>query len=372
MSTQTIGLNWIVKHLLPMHQKRFAILFFLVLGMGAAVAQRPSSDTLIEIHEQYDLLGKWSLKLDSIILRGGWPAVNGIKKPIRPGQYAANIPQIRERLLAGSKDTSTKYDNHLETIVRSFQYCHGIEVDGIIGPATLREMNVPATKRRQQLQVNQERSKWMRHLVDDGHFIVVNIPAFQLYGRFGDSLNLNCRVVVGKETDKTAIFRGIMRQVVFNPYWYIPNSIYEKEIKPKVLNDPSFLEKNEMEWFNGQLRQEPGDRNPLGKVKFLFPNGYNIYLHDTPSKQLFGSLKRTFSHGCIRVSSPEKLAALLLHGQDNWDLISVREAMRGEKERFVSLEKTVPVYIVYLTSFVDGGGELHFRKDVYRKDTKTF
>jgi murein L,D-transpeptidase YcbB/YkuD len=186
-----------------------------------------------------------------------------------------------------------------------------------------------------------------------------------------DSMVFSCNVVVGKATNKTVIFRGDMKYVVFSPYWNVPNSIINKEIIPAMRRNPNYLAKHNMEYYNGgKIRQKPGPNNSLGLVKFLFPNSFNIYLHDTPSKSLFNEDKRAFSHGCIRVSEPFQLAKYLLRHTDNWTDEKIRAAMNSGNEQYVTLKKTVPVYLVYFTAFVDPKGKLNFRDDIYGRDTE--
>jgi murein L,D-transpeptidase YcbB/YkuD len=183
-----------------------------------------------------------------------------------------------------------------------------------------------------------------------------------------DSLIFSCEAIVGKETNKTAIFKGMMKYVVFNPYWNIPDKILEKEIIPAIAKNKDYLKENHMEWVDGRLRQIPGLDNALGAIKFLFPNPFDIYLHDTPAKGLFKEQKRAFSHGCIRISAPYQLAEYLLGNQPGWSSGKMDKILSTQKETFVKLEKEVPVYIIYLTAFVDVGGKLNFRDDLYQKD----
>jgi len=175
-------------------------------------------------------------------------------------------------------------------------------------------------------------------------------------------------VVVGKPMTKTVIFSGKMQYVVFSPYWNVPPSIINKEIKPAMKRNPNYLASHNMEWNGGRVRQKPGPRNSLGLVKFLFPNSNNIYLHDTPSKSLFAEDKRAFSHGCIRVAKPKDLAMRLLRNYPEWTSEKIDAAMHAGTERTVALKPTIPVYIGYFTAFLDTDGQLNFRSDVYNRD----
>lgn len=213
-----------------------------------------------------------------------------------------------------------------------------------------------------------ERCKWLPNETDHDH-IIVNIPEFTLEAFKKDSLIFQCNVVVGKETNKTMIFKGDMKYIVFSPFWNVPESIIKKEIIPAIKKNPNYLSINKMEWIDGQLRQLPGPENSLGLVKFIFPNIYNIYLHDTPSKGLFKSERRTFSHGCIRISEPRKMIKFLLNDDTTWSDEKIEEYLHGGKEKYVVIKKPVPVYIIYLTSFVDQKGLLNFRRDIYERDS---
>jgi murein L,D-transpeptidase YcbB/YkuD len=206
-----------------------------------------------------------------------------------------------------------------------------------------------------------------------GDLILVNIPAFTLHVREGEKDVFDMDVVVGKGGHDTRIFTGNLNQVVFSPYWNVPKSIVQKEILPALEKNPHYLEKENMEIIGEEdglpeIRQKPGEKNALGKVKFLFPNSYNIYFHDTPSKSLFAKSKRAFSHGCIRLSDPERMAKYLLRNQPEWSDAKIEEAMNSDKEKFVKVKKPVPVLITYYTAWVDENGELNFREDIYDHD----
>jgi murein L,D-transpeptidase YcbB/YkuD len=219
--------------------------------------------------------------------------------------------------------------------------------------------------------VNLERSRWLPVTVS-GEYLVVNIPEFRLHVFQDDSVLWNCDVVVGATAHKTAVFSGTLKYVVFSPYWNVPPGILKNEILPGIRGNPNFLVRHHMEWYNGQVRQKPGPNNSLGLVKFLFPNSHNIYLHDTPSKSLFGETKRAFSHGCIRVSEAKRLAMHLQRTDTSWNEQKISEAMHGGKEIYVTLPAPVQVYITYFTAWVDRSGQLNFRDDVYKRDERLY
>ena len=175
-------------------------------------------------------------------------------------------------------------------------------------------------------------------------------------------------VVVGKDLHQTVVFNGDIKYVVFSPYWNIPPSILKKEILPAIKKNPNYLSKNNMEWNGNGVRQKPGPSNALGLVKFLFPNSFNIYLHDSPAKNLFGAQTRAFSHGCIRLAEPKKLAVYLLKDDPQWTEKKIDAAMHAGKEKYVTLKNPVPVFIGYLTAWVDQQGRLNLRKDIYKRD----
>ena len=234
------------------------------------------------------------------------------------------------------------------------------------------ELNVPLKNRIRQILVNMERSRWLPVTLN-GDYLAVNIPEFKLHVYHADSLLWSCNVVVGQTMHQTTLFYGEIKQVVFSPYWNVPKSIVRKEIIPGINKDTGYISKHGME-ITGQrdgfpiVRQKPGPENSLGLVKFLFPNSYDIYLHDTPSKSLFGETSRAFSHGCIRVMEPLKLAEFLLKNRKDWDPDKIEQAMHSGKEEYVSLHTKVPVFIAYFTAFTDRDNRLNFRKDIYRLD----
>jgi len=291
---------------------------------------------------------------------------------INIGDTAASIPLLRKRLnqLGDLKQLSisNSYDEELQQAVIHFKNRHGIATNGKLSKGFIAALNVPIHKRIEQMIINLERLRWIP--VDDhgGEFILVNIPAYKLYYYIDNKLNWDCKVVVGKVMSKTVIFSGHLQYIVFSPYWYVPESIIEKEIKPGMARNPNYLANQRMEWNGGHVRQKPGNKNSLGLVKFIFPNSNNIYLHDTPSKPLFEEDDRAFSHGCIRVAEPRELAIKILKQIPSWTPERIDAAMHAGIERSVTLKDKIPVYIGYFTAFVDSKGELNFREDIYQRD----
>jgi murein L,D-transpeptidase YcbB/YkuD len=303
--------------------------------------------------------------------RGSWVTIKPDRKKYQPGDSSPVIREIRKKLfLAGdlkNDNQSSIYDEAMVAGIKEFQRRYGLKEDGIAGPGVLKEMAAPLSKRIEQIAVNMERCRWLPNETNED-YLFVNIPQFKLVAMEKDSIVFSCNVVVGTATNKTVIFRGDMKYVVFSPYWNVPQSIINKEILPAMKRNPNYLAKHNMEYNGGQIRQKPGPNNSLGLVKFLFPNSYNIYLHDTPSKSLFKEDKRAFSHGCIRVSEPYELAKYLLRHDPSWTPEKIKEAMNRGKEQYVTLKNTVPVYLVYFTAFVDPQGKLNFRDDIYNRD----
>jgi murein L,D-transpeptidase YcbB/YkuD len=251
-----------------------------------------------------------------------------------------------------------------------------LSIDGVIGARMIQELNIPVKQRIQQLLVNMERARWMPP-EKDTNYIMVNIPEYKMHVYDSGKLMFDMNVIVGKSTNSTVIFNGNLKYIVFSPYWNVPVSIVQKEIVPSMKKDKNYLQKNNMEitgTSNGLpiVRQKPGDNNSLGLVKFLFPNSYDIYFHDTPNRELFNVSSRSFSHGCIRIGEPKKFAQYLLRADTatTWKSNVIDSSMHLQKERWVTLKKTIPVFIVYFTAWVDKNGLLNFRKDIYGHDEK--
>jgi murein L,D-transpeptidase YcbB/YkuD len=264
------------------------------------------------------------------------------------------------------------YDPALVEAVRRFQRRHGLEPDGIIGKATLGALRVPMRERVEQIVLAMERLRWLPYDQPD-RVILVNIPEFRLrgYAAGSDRPAVSMNVVVGEAArqHKTPVLHADMTYLVFRPFWSVPSGIARREILPKLERDPDYLMRNDMEMIEGRIRQRPGRRNSLGLVKFILPNPHHVYLHDTPSKGLFGRSRRDFSHGCIRVADPRALAEFVLGGQDGWTRSRIDRAMtRGPDDRRVDLPSRVPVYIFYTTVVVDEDGTTNFFSDIYDHD----
>lgn len=328
------------------------------------------------VYRQYELLKKYLKKYRALNLEEKWEPIPTAKQLLKPGDSSFVIAKIKRRLYKLEDfqgDTSNyKYDSKLTTAIKSFQDRHGLKNNGMLDKETYAELNVPLKNRIKQILVNMERSRWLPvSLTMD--YLAVNIPEFRLHVYHADSLLWSCNVVVGQAIHQTTLFYGEIKYIVFSPYWNVPSSIVLNEIMPGIKKDPNYIGKHDMEVIGNQnglpiVRQKPGPTNSLGLVKFMFPNNYNIYLHDTPSKSLFGKTSRAFSHGCIRIVEPVKLANFLLKNSPEWDAVKIDKAMHTGKEDYVTLNSPVPVFIAYFTAFTDRNNHLNFRKDIYNLD----
>lgn len=330
-----------------------------------------------DVNESYGQLKKQLGLYYAISEKGGWPLIPVPKKSWKKGQALPEIVLVKKRLQSTdgmpTADTSIQFTDTLETAVKSFQQRHGYKPDGIITTSLVEAMNVPIEKRIQQILLNMDRMRWTPNQPDNGVLIVVNIPEFVLHATEGKRKIFDMDVVVGKEGHSTMMFNGDLNQVVFSPYWNVPVSIVKKEILPAMEKNPDYIESKNMEITGTEdgvpvIRQKPGPGNALGDVKFLFPNSFNIYFHDTPEKSLFEKDKRAFSHGCIRLSDPVKMANWLLQDNPEWTPEKINTAMNSGQEKFVRLKKPVPVIITYYTAWVDETGKLNFREDIYEHD----
>jgi len=319
----------------------------------------------------YRGLEKEIIHYEAIEKKGGWNKTKTLKKVLKLGDSSEIVKNIRKRLMitgeTSSSDTTMVFDKELEKDIIGYQNRNGLKPDGRAGIETLKAMNISVQDRIQQLKLNLERCLQLPDEFGE-KYILVNIPAFELVAMKKGMPVFYSKIVAGKESDKTAIFKGTMSYVVFAPYWNVPKSIMHKEILPAIAKNPNYLKENNMEWYDGKIRQKPGPWNALGGVKFIFPNAYNMYMHDTPAKTLFNENSRAFSHGCIRVEQPIKMALYLLEEQNEWNIDSVTTAMRLEHETTVVLKEKTGVHILYFTAFIDERGNLNFRKDIYGKD----
>lgn len=334
----------------------------------------PSERKNVEpVFRQYGLLRDYLKKYRDLESQKSLQLIKVDKKTYRKGDSSAVIATIRKDLFLlgdlAADDQGSVFDTTLERAVINFQQRYGLKDDGVVDAETITQINYPVEKRIEQIIVNMERCRWVP-VAMNRDYIVVNIPEYKFHAYENDSLVWSMDVVVGTAMNKTAIFTGMMNTVVFSPYWNIPPGIYRKETLPAMKRDKNYLARNHMEKTANGVRQKPGPWNALGKVKFLFPNSHNIYLHDTPSKSGFAKEQRAFSHGCIRVSEPQRLALYVLRKQPEWTEQKVNAAMNANKEQYVKITEPIPVFIAYLTSWVDRQGRLNIRHDIYNRDSR--
>ncbi len=306
---------------------------------------------------EYAVLRRDYTRYRGYAAQGGWPQI----------YTGVSMTELQSRLEAEGYVVN---GDSVVAALKKWQEHHDLVPDGKIGKATFAALNVTAEERADQIATNMERHRWLPRALGQ-RYVYVNVPSFRLDAYDSGQRALSMRVIVGADYKEksTPVFSDVMRSVVFRPYWRPTTDIMKKEILPKLKTDTTYLRRNDMEWAkeNGSrvLRQRPGPRNSLGLVKFLFPNDYNIYLHDTNEKSLFGKSVRAESHGCIRVQHPDSLAEFVL----GWSADSVTAAMQaGKDNRAVTLPQRLPVYIVYFTAYARDG-DLHFATDVYKRDS---
>jgi len=378
-------------------------------------------DALAELrppHAGYTLLVKALADYRAIVDNGGWPTI-GDGPLLETGMRDARVPVLRRRLhITGDlppdspmgddlgdgvasldnldRDqpvnlTSARFDRDLADSVRHFQARHGLATDGRVGPATRAALNVSAAARVHQIELNLERWRWLPGDLGD-RYVMVNIPEYRLRAYDHGQAVLQMNVVVGKSYDDraTPVFSDRMKYVIFRPYWNIPYGIAVKEILPKARANIGYLAARQyqivkvfgpnakplaatqanldrVEAGDLRMRQAAGPHNALGLIKFMFPNEYAVYLHDSPSEQLFSRTERDFSHGCVRVADPAALAEFVLAGRPEWTPAHIDEALHSGKRQRVNLAQELPVYLIYWTAFVNDDG-VQFRNDLYNHD----
>lgn len=317
---------------------------------------------------------------------------------IKRGKSDEAVPLIRERLkllgdYLGCEEETMRYDGCMEASVIAFQKRHGLESDGVVGKQTMQTLNIPLKERIDTIRLNLDRIKWLIPRCTTRH-IVVNIPDFRVSIEDSGALDRQMKVVIGKRRNPTPVFSDTVETVVLNPNWNVPKSIIQKEMIPKLLRNPGAMRQEGIHIYTGWGRdarrisggsvnwanyrytknlpfrfvQPPGYDNALGKVKFLFPNRFTVYMHDTPAKSLFNRTSRAFSHGCIRLEKPMEMLRFFAELNDNLDYEKAQRRLQGNRNEHIQLQLQVPVDVVYLTAFVDYNGTLQFRPDIYRYD----
>jgi murein L,D-transpeptidase YcbB/YkuD len=347
-------------------------------------------------HPQYERLRETLASYREIASRGGWPTVPG-RARLKVGSRGPEVAALRARLAATgdlaagaapAPAPEAVFDAEVREALERFEQRHGLQADGVLDREALRELNVPVPQRIEQITLSMERWRWLPESLGERH-VLVNVPMYQLEVYENGHVVLPMRVVTGKKDNPTPIFMDKMENVVFSPYWNVPPNIARNETIPAVMNDPGYLDRNDLELVKGNrvispwsvswsaveagdytFRQRPGKKNALGHVKFIFPNKFDVYLHDTPADSLFARTDRSLSHGCVRVEKPLELAEYVLRDQPEWTRERILAAMHSGSEKWVALKQPLPVYILYMTAWIDPHGAVQFREDIYGHDEK--
>lgn len=354
-------------------------------------------ETLVPPQSGYRRLRDALARYRELAASGGWPAIPD-GSALRRGDRGPPVAALRERLRLednlgpAEEQEGELFDEALEQSVTKFQRCHGLAADGVVGAETRAELNVRVERRVEQLELNLERWRWLPQDLGQRH-IIVNIAAFELEVVEKEAVVLAMRVVVGRLYHRTPVLSDTMRYIVLNPYWHVPRSIATEELLPKVRQDPSYLAREKLrvfpnsgpdagevdpttvDWsaitpanFPFRLRQDPGPLNALGRIKFMFLNKFNIYLHDTPAGPLFEEAQRDFSHGCIRIQQPIELAVYLLRQDPRWNRDALLRALESAVDRTVPLPEPMPIHLLYWTAWADVDGAIQFRPDIHDRD----
>ena len=368
--------------------------------LNEALEAKEMQKTLADLeppYPRYAGLKETLVQYQAIAESGGWAQVPSGPK-LQMGSRGKRVAILRQRLIisgdlaATVQDKPYVFDRDLESAVRKFQKRHGLKDDGRVGKSTLKDMNVPVETRIRQIALNMDRLRW---LSDDmgRNYIFVNIADFSLEVMEDERPVMVMRIIAGKDEQRSCVLSAKMTYLELNPFWRVPDSIATKEILPQIKKEPGYLEQKNIKVFKDwkdnakemdprliswprvrasnlgyKFRQEPGPLNPLGRIKFIFPNECEIYLHDTPARHLFGRTRRYLSHGGIRVETPVELATYLLRNKETWMQKKILTEIKKGKRQVVMLTEPVNVHIFYGTAWVDRDGVLQFRNDIYHAD----
>jgi murein L,D-transpeptidase YcbB/YkuD len=373
-----------------------------VVAVARSVASSPDPAAVLAgyapPYEGYAQLRQGLAELRDFAARGGWPAA-GPGAVLKPGMVDPSVPALRRRLAAtgdftGSDMAAEVYDAGLEQAVRAFQERMGLGVDGVVGVRTRSALDVPIEKRIDQVVANMERWRWLPDHLGE-RYVAVNVPGYSLEAVDGGEVRLTMPVVVGSRGRETPVLGSRISHLVLNPTWTIPETIARKDVLPKVIEDPGYLIAQGIRVFDGwsadapmldpyavdwktvgtritryRLRQEPGPLNALGRVKYMFPNEFDVYLHDTPQRGAFGRAVRTLSSGCVRVGDPDALTAFLLEGAKDWTPERLAQVVDSGVTTTIRLRRPVPVYLLYRTAWRGQDGRMVFRPDIYDRDPR--
>jgi murein L,D-transpeptidase YcbB/YkuD len=385
LNPETIDSEWLANR---RHRDLAPILEQGAIGAGALL------ESLLPTASEYHALVARLETLRRLRDDGGWPAIDP-GSTLRNGDGGARVAQLIDRLrVSGDFEgpPGDRFDADVDAAVRRFQARHGLTADGLVGRGSLAALNVPIQDRINQIVVNLERWRWLPETLGD-HYVIVNIAGFRLDVIERGEPTMTMRVVVGRPFRRTPVFSDTIRYLVLNPSWEVPSTIATQDKLPIIRENPNYLAEQgyqllqgwgaderiidpaSVDWsavtarnFRYRLRQGPGPLNALGQVKFMFPNKFSVYLHDTPSRNLFAEDARAFSSGCIRLEAPLDLAELVLRDNPNWSRPVIDSAISGGREQTVTLRRPLPVHLLYWTVWVDENSVLQFRDDIYGRD----
>lgn len=383
ISKKVLDLEWFI----PRKKKNYQIL------LDSLVSLTKGKNIQEPVNKYYTRLKEKLRQYRVIQRKGGLPVLVTAKKLLSIGDNDSCLLMAKQHLFLTDdltvNDNTIVFTYSLAIAVKNFQHRMGLAENGKIDIGTINELNKPIDFRIKQMMVNMERLRWVP-LEMENDYLLINIPEFKLHIFENGKPTWATNVVVGKVVTQTNILKSNLSEIILNPYWVVPESIIRNEIVPNIKKNPSYLITNNMEVLSGNkvvnpskikwqnyktdvpftIRQKPGKNNVLGKIKFMFSNNFSIYLHDTPSKNLFDESTRAFSHGCIRVAEPEKLALYLLRKDTTWNAEKVDTILKTDEEFSIRVRPIIPVYIVYFTAWVDNNGQLNFRNDLYNLDDK--
>jgi murein L,D-transpeptidase YcbB/YkuD len=348
-------------------------------------------------HRDYINLKKALAEYRQLEAMGGWGSFNTSLPKLEKGMRHPDVSLLRKRL-AGTPGNSQfnpededLFDQALQDQVIRFQQRNGLEADGVVGKSTVQVLNIPVKERIETIEANLERWRWISDNLGD-RYIMVNAAGFDLQAMENDNQTFETKVIVGSPSRQTPVFSAMMKYLVLNPDWVVPPSILKLDVIPEVIKDSAYLVKKNMkiirmdgtevnsssiDWkslsenrFPYMIQQEPGQNNPLGRIKFMFANQYDVYIHDTPSHSLFLRNVRTFSSGCIRINNAFEMAQYLLKDDPDWNTVRLQQALDKGVKRTIILKNPIPVHILYLTAWADDDGITYFGKDIYNRDRK--
>lgn len=367
----------------------------LLLKMESVADVRKELSDLHPDDPQYEKLQEALEKYREMQNADTLPAVSA-GPDLKPGAAHPKIPLVRQRLVTKGyafdvPDSSSHYGEELAEAVKDFQMRHGLEPNGVLDRKTIRMLNISLREKLNLIALNLERLRWRPHLRAEGDEIVINVPEYMLRAYAQGEEKMRMRVVLGAEYTPTPVFQDTLKYIVFSPTWIVPRSIFENEFYPRLREDAEHFSADRFRFFKEgkeidpaeedwtdkkfdiskySVVENPGEVNSLGKVKFIMPNDFSVYLHDTPADKLFGRHRRALSHGCIRLEDPAAFAEYLLADDKEWDAERIKDAMNSGEPVKVDLMKPYPVYIVYRTVWVDEEDRVHFREDIYGHDER--